>query len=60
LIFSVELLALAEALRDDVIVHELLHERAPNHGKLWKSLMHAYLGDYGVPEACLRAIVSRA
>jgi len=31
---------------DYVIVHELLHFNVPNHGKLWKSLMTAYLGDY--------------
>jgi hypothetical protein len=29
-----------------VIVHELLHFYVPNHGKLWKSLMRAHLGDY--------------
>lgn len=33
-------------LTDYVIVHELLHLRVPNHGKLWKSLMTAYLGDW--------------
>lgn len=38
-----ELLDLRPELCDYVIVHELLHLRAPNHGKLWKSLMHAYL-----------------
>ncbi|MFZ5565244.1 MAG: YgjP-like metallopeptidase domain-containing protein [Thermodesulfobacteriota bacterium] len=32
-----------------VIVHELLHFFVPNHGKLWKSLMRAHLGEY---EAC--------
>jgi hypothetical protein len=26
----------------------------PNHGKLWKSLMRAYLGDYEALEARLR------
>jgi hypothetical protein len=31
---------------DYVIVHELLHFFVPNHGKLWKSLMQAHLGDY--------------
>jgi len=30
---------------------------APNHGKLWKSLMHAYLGDYETLEARLRRCV---
>jgi len=24
----------------------LLHFSVPNHGKLWKSLMRAHLGDY--------------
>lgn len=31
---------------DYVIVHELLHFSVPNHGKLWKSLMRAHLGEY--------------
>ena len=31
------------AFREVVIVHELLHLRVPNHGKLFKSLMSAYL-----------------
>jgi predicted metal-dependent hydrolase len=46
LIFNTKLLEMDRDLGDYVIVHELLHFRAPNHGKLWKSLMHAYLGDY--------------
>jgi len=46
LIFNTELLDMDKDLGDYVIVHELLHFRAPNHGKLWKSLMRAYLGDY--------------
>jgi len=41
-----ELLDMARDLGDYVIVHELLHLRVPNHGKLWKSLMRVYLGDY--------------
>ena len=41
-----ELLDMARDLGDCVIVHELLHLRVPNHGKLWKSLMRVYLGDY--------------
>lgn len=40
-------------LQDYVIVHELLHVSVANHGKLWKSLMRAYLGDYEVLEARL-------
>lgn len=46
LTFDVSLLELREGLQDYVIVHELLHFHAPNHGKLWKSLMRAHLGDY--------------
>jgi predicted metal-dependent hydrolase len=37
-----------------VIVHELLHFYVPNHGKLWKSLMRAHLGDYERTESKLR------
>ena len=44
--FNSELLNMDKKIGDYVIVHELLHFRAPNHGKLWKSLMSAYLGDY--------------
>lgn len=46
LIFNVELLEMSRKVEDYVIVHELLHFNVPNHGKLWKSLMLAYLGDY--------------
>jgi hypothetical protein len=34
------------AVGDYVIVHELLHFSVPHHGKLWKNLMRAHLGDY--------------
>ena len=44
--FNVELVALDRAVGDYVIVHELLHFRAPNHGKLWKSLMRVHLTGY--------------
>lgn len=44
--FSTELLDLDGELWDYVIVHELLHFSVPNHGKLWKSLMRAHLGDW--------------
>jgi predicted metal-dependent hydrolase len=44
--FNSELLILPRELADYVIVHELLHLSVPNHGKLWKSLMRAHLGDY--------------
>ena len=44
--FNQELLGINKNLGEYVIVHELLHFKAPNHGKLWKSLMRAYLGEY--------------
>jgi predicted metal-dependent hydrolase len=52
--FSTDVLSLESALVDYVIVHELLHLRVPNHGRLWKSLMRAYLGDYEGLHARLR------
>lgn len=44
--FNTELLRESQAFRDYVIVHELLHLKAPNHGKLFKSLLRAYIPDY--------------
>jgi predicted metal-dependent hydrolase len=49
--FNAELLAFDQYVSDYVIVHELLHFFAPNHGKLWKSLMRAHLGDYEKAQA---------
>ena len=54
--FNDELLDLDDDLWDYVIVHELLHFFVPNHGKLWKSLMRAHLGDYEKLEDSLRKI----
>ena len=41
--FSTELLDQPESFREIVIVHELIHLLVPNHGKLFKSLMNAYM-----------------
>lgn len=48
--------------RDYVIVHELVHMKVPNHGKLFKSLMHAFLPEWerlaeklGIGESSARA-----
>ena len=54
--FNDELLDLNDELWDYVIVHELLHFFVPNHGKLWKSLMQAHLGDYEKLENSLMKI----
>jgi predicted metal-dependent hydrolase len=44
--FSLELLDEPASFREVVIVHELLHLMVPNHGKLFKSLMKAYLPEW--------------
>lgn len=51
--FNDDLLEMDQGLWDYVIVHELLHFFVPNHGKLWKSLMRAHLGQYEACEAAL-------
>jgi len=56
--FNKQLLELDKELGNYVIVHELLHFNIPNHGKLWKSLMTAYLGDYEKIESKLKQIAS--
>lgn len=40
---SSDLLREDAAFQDVVIVHELVHLAVPNHGKLFRSLMKAYL-----------------
>ena len=54
--FSDELPALKPELWDYVIVHELLHFFVPNHGRLWKSLMRAHLGEYESAESELKRV----
>lgn len=41
--FDVGLLKQPVEFRRQVIVHELLHLKVPNHGKLFKALLKAYL-----------------
>jgi predicted metal-dependent hydrolase len=41
--FSADLFQEPRTFQEFVIVHELLHLQVPNHGKLFKSLMNAYL-----------------
>lgn len=57
--FNAELLELDLEIGDYVIVHELLHFSVPNHGKLWKCLMRAHLGDYERLEIKLKVGGSR-
>jgi len=56
--FNSELLELNKELGEYVIVHELLHFQIPNHGKLWKSLMTAYVGDWEKLDSELKAMHS--
>jgi predicted metal-dependent hydrolase len=44
--FSEDLLAESRAFQEYAIVHELLHLRIANHGKLFKSLMSIYVPDW--------------
>lgn len=54
LTFNSQLLGMDRDIADYVTVHELLHFSIPNHGKLWKSLMKAHLGDYEKTERRLK------
>lgn len=44
--FSADLLHEPADFQDVVIVHELLHLNVPNHGRLFRSLMKAYVPDW--------------
>ena len=44
LTFSTDLLQQPTKFRSEVIVHELVHLKVPNHGPLFRSLLRAYLG----------------
>jgi predicted metal-dependent hydrolase len=58
--FNDELLEMERDLGNYVIVHELLHFSVPNHGKLWKSLMRAHLGEYEDLDTRLKKINTAA
>ena len=57
--FNAELPTLDPELWDYVIVHELLHFFVPNHGKLWKSLMRAHLGNWEHVQKRLMRVAGR-
>lgn len=42
--FNAELLSESAAFRKRVIVEELLHLKVPNHGRLFRALLKAHLG----------------
>lgn len=41
--FNASILKKTKRFLDEVIVHELLHLKYPNHGKMFKALMRTYL-----------------
>jgi hypothetical protein len=45
LTFSTDLLGETARFRSEVIVHELLHLKVPNHGKVFRALLKAYLAE---------------
>ena len=51
---SLELLDLPRELGEFVVVHELVHLLAPNHGKVFKSFMYAYMPDWQERERALQ------
>ncbi len=51
-----DLLDLPRPLGEFVIVHELVHLLAPNHGKVFKSFLTAYMPDWEEREALLREV----
>ena len=57
--FNAELLVLDREIGDYVIVHALLHFSVPNHGRLWKSLMRAHLGEHERLAERLQAVSAR-
>lgn len=57
LTFNSELLGKQRALINYVVVHELLHMKVPNHGKLFKSLMFAFLPDWEKCSDMLKEVV---
>ena len=56
LTLNTELHNLPEALSEFVIVHELVHLLVPNHGKLFKGYMSAYLPDWEERQNCLKSL----
>jgi predicted metal-dependent hydrolase len=56
LILNSELLEMPKLLGEFIIVHEVVHIIAPNHGKVFKSFMFAYLPDWQERERRLRYI----
>jgi len=57
--FSEELLSQHLAFQNYVIVHELLHLKVPNHGKLFKSFLAAYIPGWKAFGCARMNVISR-
>ncbi len=53
--FARDLLEFPERAQDYVIVHELLHLKHPNHGRVFRSLLSAYMPAWRKQNGHLRA-----
>ncbi len=53
---NTDLLTLPKELGEFVIVHELAHLLVPNHGKVFKSFLTAYLPDWESRQAALQQV----
>jgi len=58
--FSTDLLQEPKTFQEYVIIHELLHLQVPNHGKLFKSLMNAYLPGWEAIVAARNGVKTRS
>jgi len=59
LTLNIELVAMPRPLGEFVIVHELVHLLAPNHGRVFKSFMRAYMPDWQQRDRELRQATKR-
>src|SRR5260370_35896608 len=56
---DLDLLRLPQELGEFVIVHELVHLLVPNHGRVFKSLMHAYIPEWELLETQLQTYANK-
>lgn len=45
IIFDLMILKEPKSMREKIVLHELLHLKYPNHGKMFKTLLDIYLED---------------
>jgi predicted metal-dependent hydrolase len=58
--FAYDLLHEPRGFQEEVIVHELLHLRYPNHGKLFRAAFRSYLANAGNAGVNEKLSVSRS